>query len=220
MGIARAAVVLAGGDAVDPAVRDALPDGAYVVAADSGLHQAEPLGLRVDRIVGDLDSADPDVVERAARAGAFVEAHPAEKDATDLELALRHVVGEGIETVVVVGGAGGRLDHFLANALLLASPAFSGAQVDAHMGGARVAVVRGGGRTVDLAGAVGDLVTLLPVGGPARGIVTEGLRYPLAGDDLDAGTSRGVSNELLGPRGSVRLESGTLLAVQPAGDAR
>jgi len=47
--------VLAGGDLVEPAMRSLLPDAAVVVAADSGLHQAEPLGLRVDYVVGDLD---------------------------------------------------------------------------------------------------------------------------------------------------------------------
>jgi thiamine pyrophosphokinase len=61
---------------------------------------------------------------------------------------------------------------------------------------------------------------LLPVGGAARGIVTDGLRYPLRAEELAPGTTRGVSNELLGDRGSVRLSDGTLLVVQPFGGAR
>jgi thiamine pyrophosphokinase len=53
------------------------------------------------------------------------------------------------------------------------------------------------------------------VHGPARGITTAGLRYPLAGEDLDPATTRGVSNELVGERATVRLRSGVLLAVLP-----
>src|SRR6476646_2864971 len=86
MRVTRAAIVLAGGDPVEPTLRTLLPDDAVVIAADSGLHQAEILGLHVDYVVGDLDSADPDAVERARVAGAVVERHPAEKDATDLAL--------------------------------------------------------------------------------------------------------------------------------------
>ena len=60
MRVTRAAIVLAGGDPVDPALRTMLPADAVVVAADSGLHQGELLGLHVDYVVGDLDSADPE----------------------------------------------------------------------------------------------------------------------------------------------------------------
>jgi len=43
------------------------------------------------------------------------------------------------------------------------------------------------------------------------------LRYPLRGEELEPGTSRGVSNEFAATRASVSLESGVLLAVQPDG---
>jgi thiamine pyrophosphokinase len=58
-------------------------------------------------------------------------------------------------------------------------------------------------------------VTLLAIGGPARGIVTEGLRYPLRDEELAPGTTRGVSNELVGRSATVGLAAGTLLVVQP-----
>ena len=44
----------------------------------------------------------------------------------------------------------------------------------------RCARSRGGGR-LDLEGGVGDLVTLLPIGGDAGGVTTTGLRWPLDG---------------------------------------
>jgi thiamine pyrophosphokinase len=197
-----------------------LPDDALVVAADSGLHLSAPLGLRVDCIVGDFDSADPALVDTAVAAGATVERHPADKDATDLELALLAAQRAGVARVVVAGGAGGRLDHFLANVALLAHPRFAPIAMSALLGGARITVVRGDGTPVEFDGKPGDAVTLLPIGGDARDVTTHGLQYPLQGGTLGAGTTRGVSNVLVGSSASVQLGTGTLLVVQPLGGER
>jgi thiamine pyrophosphokinase len=219
MRMTRAAIVLAGGDPVSVSLRTRLPEAAVVIAADSGLHQSGPLGLHVDYVVGDMDSADPAAVEAARAAGAVVERHPAEKDATDLELALDLARDRGAHRITVVGGAGGRLDHFLANVALLAAARFADLEIDAHIGDAYVVVTRGGRPPHTITGPAGSLVTLLAAGGDARGITTTGLEYPLHGATLSPGTSRGVSNVLVGDRGSVVLEQGTLLVVQAYGGA-
>jgi len=215
-----AAIVFAGSGRVEPAVRARLPQPADVIAADSGLAVASALGLAVDHLVGDLDSVDPGAVEAAEAAGTTVERHPAEKDATDLELALDAALARGARRLVVVDGGGDRLDHLLGNVLLLASAAYADTDVEAFCGDAHIAVTRGGGEAVAITGEPGSLVTLLPLGGAARGIVTDGLRYPLHAEDLAPGTTRGVSNELVRDAGSVRLADGTLLVVQPFGGAR
>jgi thiamine pyrophosphokinase len=58
-------------------------------------------------------------------------------------------------------------------------------------------------------------VSLVPLGGPARGLRTEGLRYPLRGEDLQAGSTRGISNELTAPSATVEVAAGALLVVVP-----
>src|SRR5262245_23851278 len=199
------ALVLAGGEPVPASLASQLPPADLVIAADSGLHLAAPLGLTVDRIIGDLDSADPAAVDTAVAAGATVERHPAAKDATDLELALDAAARAGATRIVVVGGGGGRLDHLLANALLLAAPAWCDIDVEAYFG-PHLVVVHGGRGPREIAGAPGSVVTLLPIGGIARGIVTTGLEYPLVREDLPVGTTRGVSNVMLGTTASVALD--------------
>jgi thiamine pyrophosphokinase len=211
------AIVFAGSVPVAPALCGRLPAGAGVIAADSGLGVAAALGVPVDLLVGDLDSADPGLVAAAIASGTTVERHPAEKDATDLELAFDAALARGARRIVLVDGGGDRLDHLLGNVALLGSTALAGVQLEAYAGTARLAVARGGEPPVDISGPPGSLVTLLALGGPARGIVTEGLRYPLRGEELEPGTTRGVSNELTGASGAVRLERGTLLVVQPFG---
>ena len=207
------ALVFAGGDPVDGNVAARLPAGAVtVVAADSGVEQALALGCTVDLVVGDFDSADPAAVEAAVAAGAEVRRYPQAKAQSDLELALHAARELGASRLVAVGGAGGRLDHLLANMLLLASPSFADVDVEAIVGRAHVTVIR---RAADLTGAPGDLCSLFAAGGPARGVRTTGLQYPLDGEDLLPGSTRGLSNELVEPVATVSIDHGTVLAVQP-----
>lgn len=208
-------LVFAGGDPVDGRWHDAIAQDAYVIAADSGLEHALALGRHADLVVGDFDSVSPESLERARAAGSVIEEHPADKDATDLELALRAAQRSGATHVTVVGAGGGRLDHFLANALLLIAPEWSGFELEALVGEARVVVVR---RFAELKGPVGSLVSLLAPGGPARGVRTSGLRWPLADDELRPGSTRGVSNEMASTTATVTLDEGVLLAIQPNAD--
>ena len=205
-------VVAAGsGPAVD------VPRNATVVAADGGLERALALGLDVDVVIGDLDSGSEAAVAAAERAGARVVRHPVAKDATDLELALDEAVALGARRVLVVASAGGRLDHLLASLLQLGSDRLAGLELDALVGEALVHVVRGERR---LSGTPGEVVTLVPLGGPAAGITTTGLEYPLAAETLAPGSTRGVSNVFAATDAHVRVTQGVLLAIRPDGASR
>jgi thiamine pyrophosphokinase len=206
----RTVLVFAGGEGLS-AIFD-LPLGATVIAADAGADLALALGIKVDVVVGDLDSVSPATL--ALIRG--VEPHPADKDETDLELALRAALRFEPERVLVVGGAGGRLDHLLGGLLLLAADWLSGVRVDAQIGAAAVHVIRGE-RT--LVGEPGELVSLLAVQGPADGVVTDGLVYPLRGETLVPGSTRGISNVFSSPEARIAVERGVVLAVRPSGSA-
>ena len=208
----RQVIVLAGGEPVTAPLPQALPTTATVIAADSGLMLADTLGLDVDRLVGDLDSVDADQLARARARGVPVERYPVDKDQTDLAIALDAAAALGPAEVTVVGGHGGRLDHLLAGTSLLASPAYAQLTIRALMGPAVVTVVHD---QASLTGRDGELVSLLAMHGPARGVVTQGLRFPLNDEELASGSSRGVSNVLAAPTAHVALRGGVLLAVQP-----
>jgi len=210
--ISEVAIVVAGGAPVDPRVLDGLPRGARVIAADSGLGHARTLGLDADVVVGDMDSVDPAALAEAAAAGALVVRHPVAKDATDLELALDAAAVRGAARILVLGPDGGRLDHTLSTAALLASPRYAGIDVQARLGLAHLVVVRS---AATLTGRPGRLVTLLPMHGPARGVTTDGLLYPLRDEDLDPGSTRGVSNEMVGTTATVTVRGGVLVALLP-----
>ncbi|HUR49154.1 MAG TPA: thiamine diphosphokinase [Acidimicrobiales bacterium] len=184
-----------------------------VIAADSGLDLAESIGIRPDVVVGDLDSASPDAVERARAHGAEVDSHPAGKDHTDFELALERAMREGASEICVIGGAGGRPDHWLSNLALLAATAGAGLGVTADMGDWRVSVVTASHPYREELPAA-ELLSLLAIGGDVLGITTEGLLYPLREEPLTMSTSRGVSNVAQGGVVRVEIQSGTLLVMR------
>lgn len=210
----RIVVVASGALAPDD---EAWLDGAdAVIAADGGAAALDRLGRRPDRLVGDLDSAPPELVERLEAGGTRIDRHPVDKDASDTELAVRAAIEDGADQVDLLGATGGdRLDHELANLMLLADPAFAGIELRAIAGSTTVRAVRGGERLV-LEGGAGDLVTLLPIAGDADGVTTTGLRWPLDAATLRMGRSRGLSNVVVGPDASVTLTDGVLLVVETA----
>lgn len=211
-------IVFVGGDLETPASVADLPDDATVIAADSGIDHALALGFRIDLAVGDLDSVSERGLAAVEQAGIPIERHPRAKDATDLELALDRAVAMDAEGIVVVGGHGGRFDHTVGNLLVLTSERFAGVDVHARMGGARLTVVRAG-PAVELHGEPDSYVTLLAVARPALGVTTTGLRYALAGATLEPGSSRGVSNELVGTTATVEVADGPLVVIQPGAES-
>ena len=203
-------VVVAGGDPPTPAEISRLPANPVVVAADSGLDHAIAAGLTAAVAVGDMDSVSPEALAAAEQAGTRIERHSADKDQTDLELALE-LAARLADRVIVIGAAGGRIDHLIGNLAVLASPRWAGVAIEAWLDGARAVVVHGQ-RTLEA--EPGTTVSLFALGGPAR-VTTTGLAWPLNDEVLEPLTGRGVSNRATTPFPEVAVSEGVVLAVIP-----
>ena len=119
----------------------------------------------------------------------------------------------GADRLVVMGGAGGRLDHLAANLAVLAGPGLEGIEVEAYLGDARVDVIRDR-RT--LVGRPRDGRVAPGLGRPrATACTTEGLRWPLDSATLDAGSALGTSNEFVAEAAVVSVSSGVITAITP-----
>lgn len=166
----------------------------------------------MDIAVGDFDSVSDEGLRWAEADGVELIRHDPDKDRTDLELTLDLALDRRFETALVVGGAGGRLDHLLGNLSLLASPGYAAIQLEAWMGDATVWVIRGD-RLLDL--DAGALLSLIPMHGGAEAIETVGVRWPLHGEGLPAGTGRGVSNLVVSGPVRISVGRGVVLAIAP-----
>ena len=183
----------------------------FVIAADGGAHHAAALDLNIDRVVGDFDSLPSAGLDALEQHGAARVQHPADKDETDLELALLEALHAGATQAVVLGATGGRLDMTLSNVGLLLHPALHRLSVQLWIGADTAYLLRPPGG--EIIGAVGDRISLIPLGGEAGGITTHGLAFPLAAETLTVGPARGVSNRVALPGPHVDLGSGALLVV-------
>jgi thiamine pyrophosphokinase len=214
------ALVFANGDLNDgPAVQTALrfaPE-SLIVAADGGARLALACGLVPQVIVGDLDSLAAGDVDDLRGRGAEMARHPAEKDETDLELALMAAARRGATWIRVIGTIGGRIDQTLANISLLTLPDLAGRDARLVAGSQTLWLIGPGEHRLE--GAPGDTISLLPLAGDAQDVRTDGLEYPLRGETLRFGPARGVSNVMHGASARVTLSAGLLVVVHTPGRA-
>jgi thiamine pyrophosphokinase len=99
--------------------------------------------------------------------------------------------------------------------LLLSDPRLDGVSVEILSRGSRITRIGSalGPGVLEISGGAGDFVSLFPLGGAVEGVSTAGLRFSLQDETLLLGPSRGLSNELLGPRAQVSSARGRLLVV-------
>jgi thiamine pyrophosphokinase len=223
----RHAIVVADGDVPPRAALDAAWPGwdagvTDILAADGGFARAGAMGLVPDLLVGDMDSLAPGLLAAAEASGTPVLRASADKDESDTELALLEAVRRGATRVTLLGALGGpRLDHALANVWLMAHPGLAGVDVILLDGRSRAVLISAPGPAGApvrrlLPGPPGAVLSLLPLGGDASGITTEGLRYPLCDEPLITGPARGLSNVRVGQEAVVTVRRGRLLVVESA----
>lgn len=184
--------------------------GDLLVAADGGLRHLQQMNQTPALLIGDLDSVTPEEVEQASAEGVFVQQFPREKDETDLELALNHVLQAGYKNIRIAGALGGRLDHTLGNINLLLDERFASCDIRLEDGHQEVFIIRGHAM---IEGIAGDIVSLIPAGGDAEGVTTVGLKYPLLSETLRLDRTRGISNVMLDETAEVHLQNGLLICI-------
>lgn len=203
-------LVLSGGG---PAPTTPLPSHDHVIAADSGYALAEALGVEVDLLVGDLDSIGSTDLASAETGGTPIHAHPTDKDATDLELALVAAVARNADRIVIAGGGAGRLDHLLGVAMLVGDDRWADVAIEWHAGTEVAHVVRG---ELLLDVEPGGIVSVVPITDSEASIT--GTRWTLDHEMLRRGTTRGVSNEADDDTVTVTAHSGVLFVITRRGE--
>jgi len=186
---------------------------ALVLSADGGARHACTLNIPLDAIIGDMDSVSA-LEQQDIKQTEFI-SYPAEKDETDLELALLYAEKQGVDQIVLVGVMGGRMDMTIANILLITHASLGSCRIEVWHGEQTGWIIRPPGE--DISGHPGDMVSLIPLGGDATGITTKGLKYPLVDEDLTPSPARGVSNLMKKSSANIRLSGGLLMAIHTPG---
>jgi len=183
-----------------------------ILAADGGANHCKTYSIRPNALIGDFDSLSDEILQEFESEGVPIHRYPAEKDYTDLELALQFALAQEPDEILILGGLGGRWDQSIANLLLPAAPVCRDITVRLIDQCQEVTVLRPG-EEITLHAQPGDTVSLIPVGGDALHVSTTGLRFPLHNETLLFGATRGISNEMSTETAKVQLGEGFLLCI-------
>jgi thiamine pyrophosphokinase len=197
-----------------------------IICADGGTRHALALGVQPNLIIGDMDSAERDQLQKLAGEDVSIELFSHDKNETDLELAIKHAIDLKPDQIIIMGALGGRLDQTLGNIALLSDTRHRPALPKEHRddvnyveGSLDIRLDDGVEEIfvcwdqVQVHGKSGDLVSLIPWQGPVSAVRTKNLKWPLRNETLYPDKTRGISNEMLGDTASVSIGSGSLLVV-------
>jgi thiamine pyrophosphokinase len=199
--------ILLGGDMTPSARLRSQIRGARVIAADSGMMHAASLGVLPDLWVGDFDSAGSELALQYREVPR--EAFPAEKDATDGDIAVEEAIRRGAREIILLGGLGGQTDH--AAGLLCQSIAIARKGIACLLtSGTEEAWPLIPGRTrAEL--PIGTRISIIPFG-DIEGLCLTGVKWPLENRDVPLGSTLTLSNAALGPV-EITLRSGHGIAI-------
>jgi thiamine pyrophosphokinase len=111
-------IIFTGGQGPDTQIVKGLIEqetkGALFIAADSGLLAAVGAGIKPDWVIGDMDSLSDTQLLDSFPPERVIRFRHQDKDHTDTELAVFHAVKQGCNDIWIIGGGGGRNDHFFA----------------------------------------------------------------------------------------------------------
>lgn len=184
-------------------------EGDFVIAADAGLCCLEERGIAPDLIVGDFDTLQ------------FVPQHgnvlklPAEKDDTDMSMAIKEGIKAGYTVFHIYGGTGGRLDHTIANLQMLvylSEQNLHGFLFDKDS--VFTAVTDG---EIAFGKIDTGYVSVFSCSDRAAGVFEQNLKYELDDVVLTNSFPLGVSNEFIGKESRIAVGEGTLLVGFPKG---
>ena len=203
------AFIYVGGDVVPDKIYEFPKGDDLKISADCGYENAKKLGITPDFAVGDFDSGKIDELPRETE---IIEV-PAEKDFTDTQLAIDVALEHGADSIVIIGGLSGRLDHTMANLSLLEKLWKAGIRGIITDGNNRVRYIE---RTSELVPNSGfKYLSLIASDKEAKGVSLEGCKYPLKNARLErTNTTLTTSNEILKNCALVSVKKGGLFIIE------
>ncbi|MCH5584876.1 thiamine diphosphokinase [Shimazuella sp. AN120528] len=204
-------IVVAGGAVTKKFLQANIEETDIVIGADYGVIALLEAGIIPQVAIGDFDTAGEEKLQKWQTLGIKIVPLPSMKDVTDTHAAIEESLSYDPQEVYLFGAfGGGRMDHTLANIGLLEWLASHGVQGIIQDETNRLSLLVGPAE-LQLTHSGYTYVSLIPVSEKVAGISTNGLTYPLKGETLIRGETRGISNEMRGKMATVSISSGKCL---------
>ena len=178
----------------------------FIIASDGGLNSLSSIDIKPDMIVGDLDSARPEILDRYRDIETVK--FPPEKDLTDSELAIKKALELNPETITLFGMTGSYIDHSLANINLLVKYSDNSVEINLVNRNSTVFIVK---NHRIFTGMKGRRISLFPVT-PVPGLKLSGFRYVF--EKIDLGTEDySISNVISENNAEINFNEGKIVCI-------
>lgn len=181
-----------------------IPAAELIIAADGGADAVMACGHFPHICVGDFDSTQNGSRETLENNGVHIIPYHTEKNMSDMEIALALALEKRVDTLLVHGAMGDRLDHTFANIQLFAAAAASGTVIRSFAPGQEMLFAT---QVFSAQVRRGMTVSLLPLT-DIRVRSSSGLHYPPDGLFIAPPSSRSISNIAINDHIEIILESG------------
>jgi len=188
-------------------IQSQYPDGRWI-GVDRGVFSLLKQGIMPEQAFGDFDSLTEEERQWVNHTEVELNVFPCEKDETDMEIALKWVLEQCPNQVILFGATGGRLDHLFINAHLILYGLSQGISVYIQDQWNKMTILKPGSYTLNKSSY--PYVSLIPLSKEVKGLTLTGFRYPLANATLKQGSSQCVSNEILDKEGVVSFSEGEM----------
>ena len=182
-----------------------------IVCADGGAKHIINTGIIPTVIVGDMDSIDENVLKTYEDMNIKLYKHPVKKDKTDTELAIDYAISNGATDITLLGATGTRLDHTLANIMLLYNLLKNNINariVDSHN---EISITD---RSVQIEKKEYPYISLIPLTANENKVTLKGFEYETCKEHFKLGSSYGISNRFIDNKGDVYIEDGLFIIIK------
>ena len=185
------------------------------VGVDRGVHTLLTMGIQPMIAFGDFDSVSEAEFLTIKNSLTELNVFKPEKDETDMEYALNWAIDQKPEMIRIFGATGGRLDHMFANIQLLINPSLEQPDIQIEMIDHQNIIQIKAPGTYQVQKIVNKkYISFVSISAMVKGITLNGFKYPLTDFQMDLGSTRCISNELINDCGTFSFSKGILMIIR------
>lgn len=180
----------------------------FIICADGGIEYLIKLNAEPDLVLGDLDSISQLGLDYIKNKSIQVKLFPSIKDDTDTALALEYLLDRGFDEITFMGVTGTRMDHTMANILLLNTLLERGVKgkiIDDNN------IIQLVDEYLEIEYMENSYVSIIPISEKGVVVSLQGFFYNLNKGKIEFGSTYGISNRIIEDCGKIKIHSGKAL---------
>lgn len=183
----------------------------FIICADGGLNYLVDLNILPNILVGDLDSVDEKAkIYIEENSIEVIKLNP-EKDESDTEMALKHLIDKGIKEINIISAIGSRMDHTLGNIFILKR--LYNISVNATIINDNNEIIYMETESRKIFKDNFKYLSIIPLDEKLI-YSTQGMKYEVSDLELEFGSTQGLSNEIIKKEANIIVNEGSCLIIK------